>query len=78
MLKHLRTRTDSLYVNINKLEDILAGAGGCRSGLEASIYYRDKVLPVMDELRSAADEIERFVGEKYWPYPTYGELLFSV
>ena len=78
MLKYLRTLTDSLYVNINKLEEILAGAEKCGSELESAFYYRDKVLPVMGELRSAADEIERFVGEKYWPYPTYGELLFSV
>ncbi|MCC8178609.1 MAG: glutamine synthetase III [Cloacibacillus sp.] len=78
MLKHLRTLTDSLYVNINRLEEILTEAEACGSANEAALYYRDKVLPVMGELRSAADEIERFVGEKYWPYPTYGELLYSV
>ncbi len=78
MLKHLRTLTDSLYVNINRLEEILTEAEECGSANEAALYYRDKVLPVMGELRSAADEIERFVGEKYWPYPTYGELLYSV
>ncbi len=78
MLKYLRTLTDSLYVNINRLEGILTEAEECGSAEEAALYYRDKVLPVMGELRSAADEIERFVGEKYWPYPTYGELLYSV
>ncbi|MCD7877568.1 MAG: glutamine synthetase III [Cloacibacillus porcorum] len=78
MLKYLRTPTDSLYVNINRLEGILTEAEECGSAEEAALYYRDKVLPVMGELRSAADEIERFVGEKYWPYPTYGELLYSV
>ena len=78
MLKYLRTLTDSLYVNINRLEGILTEAEECGSAEDAALYYRDKVLPVMGELRSAADEIERFVGEKYWPYPTYGELLYSV
>ncbi|MBC8585488.1 glutamine synthetase III family protein [Youxingia wuxianensis] len=41
-------------------------------------YYRDTVFAAMQELRVVADEIETLVGEKYWPYPTYGELLFGV
>ncbi|MDO5115136.1 MAG: glutamine synthetase III [Synergistaceae bacterium] len=77
MLKHLRTLTDSLYMNLNRLEELIA-ASPEGSELEKAIYYRDMALPVMGELRAAADEIEKFVGEKYWPYPTYGELLYSV
>ena len=40
--------------------------------------YRDEVIPAMEALRKDADEIESLVGEKYWPYPTYGKMLFSV
>ena len=32
----------------------------------------------MQELRAAADELEGLVAKEFWPYPTYGELLFSV
>jgi glutamine synthetase len=32
----------------------------------------------MQLLRSVVDELETLVGKKYWPFPTYGELLFSV
>ena len=32
----------------------------------------------MNEARRVADELETLVGEKYWPYPTYGELLFKI
>ena len=78
MLKHLRTLTDSLYENINKLDGLLDSAQKVEGGLKAALYYRDSVLPVMQDLRTAADSIETFVGEKYWPYPTYGELLYSV
>ncbi len=46
--------------------------------LKRAVYYRDLVLPVMRELRADVDEAETLVGEKYWPYPTYGRLLFSV
>ena len=32
----------------------------------------------MQELRATADELETLVGSKYWPFPTYSDLLFSV
>jgi len=41
-------------------------------------YYRDVILPDMEALREAADEIESLTGEDYWPYPTYSQLLFHV
>lgn len=77
MLKHLRGYTDSLYMNLGKLEEAL-GRVPEAGELEKAVYYKDSVIPIMDALRAAADEIEKFVGEKYWPYPTYGELLYSV
>lgn len=43
-----------------------------------SVAIRDSVLPAMSQLRVACDEAETSVAEKYWPFPTYGELLFGV
>ena len=40
--------------------------------------YHGRVFTAMGERRAYADEIETLVGEKYWPYPTYGSLLFYV
>ena len=37
-----------------------------------------ELLPRMSELRLVCDETETLVGRKYWPFPTYGDLLFSV
>ena len=39
---------------------------------------RDLLLPVMDELRAPCDKAEQLTARSYWPYPTYGELLFGV
>ena len=36
------------------------------------------LLPDMAALRQVCDETETLVGRKYWPFPTYGDLLFSV
>ena len=41
-------------------------------------YYCDKVLAQMETARAIADELELSVGRKYWPFPSYGDLLFSV
>jgi len=41
-------------------------------------YYKNNVLPAMHELRAVADELETLVAEEYWPFPTYGDLLFKI
>ncbi len=46
--------------------------------LERARYMRDTVLVRMEELRKAADGLERITDRKAWPFPTYDELLFHV
>lgn len=41
-------------------------------------YYKNNVFPDMQELRAVADELETLVAEDYWPFPTYGDLLFKI
>ena len=45
---------------------------------EASVMIRDVILHKMAELRVPCDEAETLTAEKYWPFPTYGDLLFGV
>ena len=49
-----------------------------QSILEKARFFKDAVLIKMDELRELADEMELLVSRKHWPFPTYGDLLFSV
>ena len=39
---------------------------------------RDSVLVKMNELRVVCDEAETITAKSYWPFPTYGDLLFGV
>ena len=39
---------------------------------------RDVILCKMGQLRLACDEAETLTPKKYWPFPTYGDLLFGV
>ena len=45
---------------------------------EISLYYKEKILPLMEEIRTIIDGIEAKVDKSFWPYPSYGDLLFGV
>ena len=45
---------------------------------EESVFIRDAILPAMAELRKPCDEAETLTASDFWPFPTYGELLFGV
>ena len=46
--------------------------------LELAQYYKDVVFAAMNELRIVVDELETHTSAEFWPYPSYGDLLFSV
>ena len=46
--------------------------------LSAATYYRDVLVPAMEELRGAVDAMEVHVSAERWPYPTYADLMFRV
>jgi len=45
---------------------------------QQAFHIRDDVLCRMEELRSLCDEAETLTAADYWPFPTYGDLLFGV
>ena len=48
------------------------------SGEEEMRYYHDVVAADMDAVRDTVDRLETLTAGKYWPYPTFYDLLFSV
>ncbi len=48
------------------------------SNLEEAKYYRETVFALMGELRETGDYMETKTSAKFWPYPSYGEILFGV
>ncbi len=59
---------DSSIIQSKGIDDITA----------QSCMIRDELLQKMAELRVVCDEAETVTAEKYWPFPTYGDLLFGV
>ena len=78
LVKKLSGLTDQMAVKTSELEQaVLALSSASNVGEEAALV-RDTVLPKMGELRLACDEAETLTAKKYWPFPTYSDLLFSV
>ncbi|MBQ6675611.1 MAG: glutamine synthetase III [Ruminococcus sp.] len=78
LVKKLSVLMADMYKKLGALEDAIVKAHDISDIQQAANYYHDTVFAAMGELRATADEIETLVGEKYWPYPTYGQLLFYV
>ncbi len=69
---------DEIDAATSTLESVLVKYKTTDDVTAASVVIRDEVLPAMAELRCVCDEAESFTAEKYWPFPTYEKLLFSV
>ncbi len=76
LANRLNILSADMYKKLNILEENNKNAHNVKDVNEQATYYHDSVLSAMNDLRATADEIETLVGEKYWPYPTYGALLF--
>ena len=70
--------TACIVEKVDVLDSALIGVKSVTDILGKAVYYKDHVFAAMNELRAVVDECEVMTASKYWPYPTYGELLFSV
>lgn len=71
---------DKMYGQLNALESVHEAVRMDKdlSDSDRATLYRTKVLLAMEELRKTVDALELTVSEDYWPYPSYGEILYSV
>ena len=63
---------------LKKLTEVTEKASDITEGKEQATYFRDIVKVAMDELRAPADKLEMIVDKEFWPFPSYGDLLFEV
>ena len=77
-LKKISDLTASAHRNTQALETALSQTKAINDVTSRAVFYKDIVLPIMDNLRADADALEDIVSAEYWPIPTYGDLLFGV
>lgn len=76
--KKVNDLTAALSEKAYALSDAVVKAQGISDAEAQARCYHDEVFAEMQSLRAVADELETIVGEDYWPFPTYDELLFNV
>ncbi len=76
LAEKLSTMNEAFAAAMKKLEQDLsempAGEG------PASQKMAHVVVPDMEAVRALADSMEKLCSSDYWPYPTYGEILYSI
>ena len=78
LVRRLSILTDSIAQRTNSLEKAVIGLQQAEDIIEEAERIRDTVLPAMSELRIPCDEAELLTAKSYWPFPSYGDILFSV
>ena len=77
-VKTLSGLAGQIYERVNELDDAIVKLSDASDVIEEGYMIKDTLLVKMSELRLACDEAEVITAEDFWPFPTYGELLFGV
>ena len=78
IIEQLSSYVTKMYNLTKELETSVEQAQKEKGILEAARIYHDKVLWLMSNIRNAADAAESLTDREYWPYPSYGDLLFKI
>ena len=74
----LSSLCEEIFNKLAELRQKVAQSDKIDDSQKLSRFCCDEIIPAMDNLRSSVDEAEEITCEKNWPYPSYGDLLFSV
>lgn len=77
LLRRVSGLTEEMYTKCNELQDALDHEPK-NSAKACADYYFNTVIPIMNAVRAPADQLELLVNKKYWPFPTYSDILFYV
>lgn len=78
LITKLSEDLSDLFLRTETLEEKVATAKGIEDKQEQANFYHDEVLSEMDEIRRISDGAEVYMPKEKWPFPTYGDLLFSI
>ena len=78
LIKNLSALIDRIASCIEELEMALQELHEAKDVVDEANAIYDNVLEKMNALRIACDEAELLTAKKYWPFPTYSDLLFGV
>ncbi len=78
ILKKIAANSTTMVQKVLELEEAQKKAYATEGEMAKALAYKDNVIPLMAEVRKCSDTMEKIVSKKFWPFPTYGDILFSV
>ncbi len=78
LLESLSGKLEQFVKATGELELAVKAAADYEDNLSLAKYYRETVFELMNNLRSLGDSMEKETSAQYWPYPSYGKILFGV
>lgn len=78
IIKMLSGLVNTMYADVEALEDELAKTKEIDEAQRLAEYYKDIIINRMGKIRKSADAIEKLTDRSYWPYPSYADLLFGI
>ena len=78
LIDSLSDKLEEFVKKTDELDKAVKDSGDYTDNLELAKYYRNTVFELMQELRTLGDSMETETSAEYWPYPSYGEILFGV
>ena len=78
LLSKLSALTDSFYSNIERLEEAVKKGEGSIGKADSAMFYKNEVISAMNALRADGDALEELCDGSVWPFPSYGDMLFSI
>ena len=78
MIEKLSNNASALYKETEELERRVILAKKIEDKKKQADTYHDSVLAQMEKIRKISDSSEIYMPKELWPFPTYGDLLFSI
>ncbi len=78
IIRRLSELNSQAYSAVERLRTAETEAASIENARDRAECYCSRVLPIMTELRAAVDAMETLTASKFWPVPTYGDMMFRV
>ena len=78
ILEKISDLTAKLYEDIEVLQENVNNAESFNDVEKLAFFSRDNILVSMENLRKTADTLETITDKKYWPFPSTGDIIFSI
>ncbi len=78
LITRLSAAGKEIYSLTSNLKIEVASAEHSLDMTERATEYHDRILKLIEDIRKYADSAESVMPNKYWPYPSYGDLLFKI